>query len=485
MPVQSNTNHVERWDIFELQLSGPGDGNPFIDVELQAEFRYQNRVLVADGFYDGDGVYRIRCMPDTPGEWHYQTRSNIAALDGHSGSFTCTPATEHNHGPVYVRNRYHFAYADGTPHISIGTTCYAWAHQPEALMQQTLDTLKSAPFNKIRMCVFPKDYTYNKDEPPLYPFETQTDGSWDTSRFNPAFFRMFEGLVGQLRELNIEADLILLHPYDRWGHSQMSAEDDDRYLRYVVARLAAYRNVWWSMANEYDLLREKTLLDWDRFFQVVQAADPHQHLRSVHNCREFYDHGKPWVTHQSIQHSDLGRVRKWRELHHKPVVVDECCYEGDIPNGWGNIPAQELVHRFWLGTCLGGYVGHGETYLHPEDVLWWSKGGVLHGDSPARIAFLRDILAEMPVDALDSIDGICHRVYPCAGQDDAFYLIYTSVRQPAELSLTLPEGQQYRAEVIDTWAMTITPLDEVLSGRVTAKLPGRPFQVLRLTRLAE
>ena len=33
---------------------------------------------------------------------------------------------------------------------------------------------------------------------------------------------------------------------------QNGAAVDDRYLRYVVARLAAYRNVWWSLANEYD-----------------------------------------------------------------------------------------------------------------------------------------------------------------------------------------------------------------------------------------
>ena len=32
----------------------------------------------------------------------------------------------------------------------------------------------------------------------------------------------------------------------------------------------AYRNVWWSLANEYDLMRTKTMADWDRFFRIVQ-----------------------------------------------------------------------------------------------------------------------------------------------------------------------------------------------------------------------
>ncbi|MCB0151174.1 MAG: DUF5060 domain-containing protein, partial [Caldilineaceae bacterium] len=60
--------------------------------------------------------------------------------------------------------------------------------------------------------------------------------------------------------------------------------------------------------------------------------------------------------------------------------------------GWGNISAREMVHRFWQGTAAGGYVGHGETYLNPDAILWWSKGGVLHGESAPRLAFLRALL---------------------------------------------------------------------------------------------
>ena len=34
----------------------------------------------------------------------------------------------------------------------------------------------------------------------------------------------------------------------------MTAAQDYRYVAYLAARLAAYRNVWWSLANEYDFL---------------------------------------------------------------------------------------------------------------------------------------------------------------------------------------------------------------------------------------
>ena len=95
-----------------------------------------------------------------------------------------------------------------------------------------------------------------------------------------------------------------------------------------------------------------------------------------------YDHTKPWVTHVCIQNFDVNQVRRVAQAVPQAIVNDECPYEGNIPLPWGNISGQELVHRFWVMVINGGYAGHGETYLHPQDLLWWSKGGVLHGESP-------------------------------------------------------------------------------------------------------
>ncbi len=495
--MNDNQSTVEQWGIFEIALNGSAAGNPFLDVELTAQFSYKHRTIAVDGFYDGDGIYRIRFMPDSQGEWRYCTQSNRAELSDAQGSFTCVAPESDNHGPVRVAHTHHFAYADGTPYKQIGTTCYVWNLQGTELEAQTLATLAQSPFNKIRFCVFPKHYRYNENEPENYPFPCLTKGSsqwmggnkseiqqgwsFDFDRFVPAYFQQLEECVAKLRDLGIEADIILFHPYDRWGFSTMDAAHDDRYLRYVVARLAAYRNVWWSMANEFDLMDDKSMADWDRFFRVAQESDPYQHLRSIHNCRGFYDHSKPWVTHQSIQHRDLAQTKTWREQVKKPVVVDECCYEGNIPMGWGNISAKEMVHRFWEGTVHGGYVGHGETYLHPEAILWWAKGGVLHGESAPRLAFLRQILEAGPAAGLEPIESVL-RMHPCAGQAHQYYLIYPGVSQPALLEITLPAGETYRAEVIDTWGMSVTQ-GELYSERVDIPMPGKAYHALILRRL--
>ncbi len=94
----------------------------------------------------------------------------------------------------------------------------------------------------------------------------------------------------------------------------------------------------------------------------------------------------------SVQNWDVKHTAEWRLDWGKPLVNDECEYEGDIPQHWGNITARELVHRFWVTVTRGGYAGHGETYMHPDDLLWWAKGGVLRGESAPRIAFLRSIV---------------------------------------------------------------------------------------------
>ena len=106
---------VEKWGVFEAVLTGPAAGNPFVDVQLSAQFSQGATTVNAPGFYDGDGTYKVRFMPSAEGEWSYKTQSNVDALDGQQGRFECTASMAGNHGPVRVRHQYHFGYEDGTP----------------------------------------------------------------------------------------------------------------------------------------------------------------------------------------------------------------------------------------------------------------------------------------------------------------------------------------------------------------------------------
>lgn len=472
---ETNGDRVERWGVFELSMNGPKDGNPFVDVKLSAEFKNNDDVFELDGFYDGDGVYRVRFMPDAIGKWTYVTKSNCDELDGITGEFSGIEPSSENHGPVRPHKNFYLRYADGTPYHQFGTTCYAWAHQGNEMEEQTLKTLASAPFNKMRMCIFPKDYAYNKNEPVYYPFEGKPLKDWNFTRFNPEFWRHFEKRVLDLQKLGIEADLILFHTYDRWDFENMDAESDDRFIRYAVARLAAYRNVWWSLANEFDIMPSKKDSDWDRFFQIIRDNEPYHRMRGIHNCRRWYDHTKSWVLHASLQTSDMASGIRYRRQYHKPVIYDECKYEGNIPQGWGNITAREMVQRFWQGTLGGCYVGHGETYKHPEDILWWSKGGVLHGQSPERIAFLKEFMADAPpFEELEPIGDDRRFILAKPGE---YYLVYTT---NSKITLELPGSQPYKIDAIDTWEMNVKPIGTAQPGEYTLS-PHNPDFVYRFT----
>ncbi len=470
---------TEQWDIFELTLKGPSSGNPFVDVELSAEFKQGDEIFRPEGFYDGNGVYKIRFMPNTTGKWTYKTESNQKELDGKTGEFVCTPARPDNHGPVRVHNTFQLAYTDGTPHFSVGTTCYAWVHQGNAMEEQTLATLKKAPFNKIRMCVFPKDYVYNKNEPEYYAYEGEPLKDWDFKRFKPAFWHHFEKRVRQLRDMGIEADIIIFHPYDRWDFENMGHENNLFYLRYLVARLAAFRNVWWSFANEYDFLKWP-MQHWDDYFKFVRDKDPYNHLRGIHNGRDWYDHTKEWVTHASLQTSNFNAAPEYREKYRKPIIYDECRYEGNIPQGWGNITAEQMTRNFWMGSLADCYVGHGETYKHFEDLLWWAKGGVLRGQSPARIQYMKDIIEELPYQNMQP-DFSQHPNVCILAKPGECYLMYFASKK--ELKINLPDGRPYKVDGIDTWEMKTLPIGTASAGEFSFTPPKQDYAI-RITRYA-
>ncbi|HEU6447682.1 MAG TPA: DUF5060 domain-containing protein [Verrucomicrobiae bacterium] len=495
------TNSVAQWDVYEIALNGPTNGNPFMDVQISATFENGDKKIEVPGFYDGDGVYRIRFMPEVQGKWHYETHANVWPLTGKTGEFTVTPPEKGNHGPVHVHDTYHFAYADGTPYVCIGTTIYNWLDTPEELQEETLKSLAASPFNKARMLLTPQPMAYRKNfPPPRWPYQGTPPHDWDYTRFNPAYFQHYEKRIGQLRDMGIQADIILFNPYGHWGFNSMSPENDERYIRYVVARFSAYRNVWWSMANEWDFLRTKTEADFNRLGMLVMQCDPYNHLRSIHNGALMFDNYEPWVTHASIQNGTAvespASAELYRDVWRKPVVYDEVKYEGDGKYRWANLSGPEMVHRFWCGTVAGTYVGHGDYFTTVVEDTWTSFGGKMRGESAPRIAFLKKILEDGPAAGIDPIDK-WNDAYT-GGQPGEYYLTYFGKDMPTNWVFQLykrgvSDGMHFKVDVIDTWNMTITP---VPGDFVTKKkdnyyfvdendravsLPGKPWMALRIT----
>ena len=287
-------------------------------------------------------------------------------------------------------------------------------------------------------------------------------------------------------------------------------------MDYCIARLAAFRNLWWSLANEYEMVIKKERTDWDALGERIRETDPYGHLISIHNIMQVYPK-RDWMTHCSIQSGDINRVPYWKKKYGLPILIDECGYEGDLEFEWGNLLAFDMADRFWCTVTRGGYCTHGETFHRADEVLWWSKGGRLYGESEPRIRFLKKLLYELPgtgrADALsdpqnpneerkdgqapdekglrylklvrESPEEEKYGMYgdrPKKLSADGWQLLYFGRSCPCRAHVSLPEGETYGAELIDIWEMTRTPLADTFSGRALLPLPGRPGIAVLLRR---
>lgn len=498
---------MNQYEMYELEFVGAEPDGSQVDVSVEAEFTWNSKKTGNEqrkkvkGFYAGNGIYKVRFLPEEATEYSWKVSGCVS---GH-GKATCNPAKDCEKGIVHA-NGIHFSYEDGTIFHPIGTTIYALTHQKEELIDKTFETLKKAPFNKVRHCVFPKFYEYNKEDPQYFPFEKDREGNWDMNHPCFVYWERLEQVIFRLAKLGIQSDLILFHAYDKWGFAQMNISQCFLYLDYLLRRLSAIPQIWWSMANEFDLIYSRTMEEWYQIEDFIARNDPFHHLLSNHNCFSFYDFSRPNITHCCVQALQMESAAMWMEKYQKPLIYDECCYEGNLPMSWGSLSGFEMVSRFWQACVSGAYASHGEVFMSEDDILWWSKGGELKGSSPRRIAFLKEILEElpgplkpwyqeqwelpdmgymtnapedlykklhssMPPEQQESMrikDGVC-----CGHVGNQAFMEYFGHRCCGMTRWVLPENHTYRIEEIDIWDMTRKTTYRGVNGKIAVKLPGK------------
>lgn len=457
---------VKQWDRYEISMVHKPGGNPYLEDSLFAIFRNNDTKIKVRGFYDGEGTYKIRFMPYETGHWTYSLESNLSEIDGRQGEFLCVSPAANHHGLAKVRKTYHFEFSDKTPYYPFGTTVYSLVHQNDEGFHKALVSLEKSPFNKVRFCIFPQFQDYTEVNPPFFPFiRKASDGDtavWDLNNFNPEFFRSIENKIEMLRSKGIEADILIFHPYDegKWGFDKMTKKQDIQYVKYLVSRLSSFSNVWWSLANEYDFLKNKSLDDWNDFIKTIAAEDPYKHLTSIHNGKRYFENWNKDLTHASIQNGalveDFGRAVILRDAYKKPVVYDEICYEGDIVHRWGNLKGKELTFRYWQSLISGTYASHGETITEPDSVLHLIYGRELRGKSVERIRFLKDIIKQTgSLEPVDKFWGDNH--YAVSEKGDI--LIYFGKNLTFRWDMKVPREikdfdlSNYEVYMVDTWRM--------------------------------
>ena len=497
--VLGHFDEIEQWGQWEMAWHGPlettGDDlmNPFVDVQLHVELSSNaaGSTFTVRGFYDGDGQYRARFMPPTTGNWSYVTKSSAADLNGKRGVFTVRAAAGSNHGPIVAApGQTKFAYADGAPFFAVATTVYGMFLNAS----RTLATLQTSPFNKVRTLLGTNESFYQT---------LQNDSSLlDPTRFNPRFFHSIESTLGAMREIGVEAELILfMHGWPLPARQgclggpdvhHYNTTLDELYIDYVVARLASFRNVWWSMSNEWSQLPcyweapttnpcapgQRDGSDpgcgyggsnspawytpiWDALFQRVATEDPSSPPRqlSIHNNEWLYNYSRPWVTHFSIQHTHNKPKDLWHLYGKKPFMYDEIKYEGRLSSNWGSLSAPQMAQRFWWAAAAGAYGMHGEMLY---DCPYWSdSSGRYCGQSVDKIAWFKNYMLNTTLhpafeECEGDDDGYVHTL--TCGHDFLLFHFYSGHPNASSAFqyIYLPKNMSNRQDLLQPWEMIST-----------------------------
>jgi hypothetical protein len=179
---------------------------------------------------------------------------------------------------------------------------------------------------------------------------------------------------------------------DPFGKAGMGGAEEQQYYRYAVARLSAFANVMWDVANEYRLFRDDA---WaEKMGAFIKQCDPYDHLTSTHGHVDFRFRNSPWADFAMYQswdehggydfmlHNRLEQVRTGRII---PQVNEEYGYEDHYPQGWGEnrtAPARSAENRArlaWEIYLAGGYQTTGECANRGTGSTPDSGGGWING----------------------------------------------------------------------------------------------------------
>ena len=433
---------TEQWGVAELDVSGtPG---------ATAIFELDGRQRFVDSFPLQDREM-VRFSPDSQGDWSYRV------LDGEGrevnrGTMPCVPPGPDNHGPVVITDELRFSHADGTPYTPIGTVLRWWHRQHRAMRAATLAELAEAPFTKIRM-----------DVPAGGASTPPTPGELD----------QLEAAVTALGALGLQAELVIFT-------AGLIGDHDfawERYLRGLVARFAAFRNVSWCLAVDPD--RWDPATGWTEQFaddalRLLAEADHGNRLRTI-QAGPDYDFGRGLITQCSLHHDQPRLCSTLTGRYRKPVLLDGIGMEGDADRAEDSRSAEDLVADIWEAVCRGGFAGHGECY----DNRWSEVGGALKGAAAPRLGLLRSIIDQAPAGVRYGSASYDASTLELPGR---YYLQYLGAHRFRHRRFDLPTDAGFRVEVIDTWNLRTEVVAEGVRGEYLLELPDRLYNAVRITR---
>jgi hypothetical protein len=416
--VQS-VSEIQAYDFVEVtaNVSLPRASNPFTDAEFSGWFELadHSKRWNVEGFCDSidGGIFRIRFMPPTPGDYTYSVKFHQGwSTKASTGTFHASDG--HHRGPVRIDVQYpwHFVWeGTGEHYFFNGATAYwlmGW--QDEKVIQSSIDRLHSLKINRMRVTIAGRSNLFYGEPvmtgenwtlfitpwPAKLPEDPYHPG-FDYSRFDVAYWQKFDRAVQYARDRGMVISLVL-DMNDGQVHPAQFSADERRFIRYAVARLGAFSNITWDLGDDLDRYRNPV---WTHLTGTwIVELDPYHHLATSHPINERHqDRASPWFGFTSFQEWSrdqhafmLAERKKQKEIGRIiPQTNEEYGYEDHYPLwsvGLGTESADTLRRTAWEIVMAGGYQTTGESARRGTNVWPDSGGGWMNGRGDATMTML-------------------------------------------------------------------------------------------------
>ena len=309
---QANTGQpqtvVPKYGMIDVSLfSRESLGNPFWDVAARARLTSPTgKDVEVEGFYYGDGEWRVRFVPREEGHWTYRaTLTAGKVLDEKRGEFACRGSAGHGFIRVSKVNPYRWEYEDGTPFYPIGIQTSGFLRPdfdgPDAdgkwrgtSPENWLKEFKGA-VNLVRTQF--GQGTTDGCAVPLIPVPAKGAAS-SPDRYDLELARKVDEIYRLHRAAGMSQILICFQDMSLFGEPKhvfggghdlkqsksVSAANmplQEKYLRYLVARYGAFVDIW-------ELYNEDTWSPDDYLAHlagVIRKADPYGHVVTTNLAR--------------------------------------------------------------------------------------------------------------------------------------------------------------------------------------------------------
>ena len=240
--------------------------NPYATVTLQIEFRSPHfKTYLMPAFWDASrGKLIVRFTPTEDGQWTYKVTSNISAFDGKEGTFHA--AASDAPGFVNVANVHHWATDNQQPHLWMGYIADRFAFESAAEFDQQLNQAAQNKFNHFRGSI-------------LGNAKDRALVCLGPDRPNPAYFDELDRRIAEIHKHGITTDLMLASDPGDITALFPDAQARERFLRYLVARYAAFNITWQGLEEFEDFADGRALLK--ELGLDLKQLDPYQHPRST------------------------------------------------------------------------------------------------------------------------------------------------------------------------------------------------------------